>query len=124
MSFSLLLSRFLLPSADAPEDRPAMWFAKKSRVAKLLKSGAPRRIRVHSLHPQPADAPKPTFVRIAFEFLDPPGPWSMQFYEATPEQPELLALLTPGTEARFLESEDGARTRVLVTADGRAVWPY
>jgi hypothetical protein len=98
-------------------------FLKQSRVAKLLKSGSPRRIRVHSTHPIPADQPRPDFVRVAFEFLDPPGPWSMQFYEANPRQPELVMVLQPGTIARFYESEDGARTRVLTTEDGKPLWP-
>lgn len=98
-------------------------FFRRSRAASLLKSGAPRRIRIHSVTPVPADTATPQFLRVAFEFLEPPGPWSIQFYEATSAQPELSATLVPGARARFYESEDGARTRVLATEDGKPLWP-
>jgi hypothetical protein len=62
-------------------------------------------------------------VRIAFEFIDPPGPWSMQFYEAAGNQPDVLGRLAPGGNARFYESDDGARVRVLSTEDGLPLWP-
>lgn len=96
---------------------------KRKRAENLLKSGDPRRIRIHSVTPVPDDAPRPEFLRVAFEFLDKPGPWSMQFYEATSTQPEIAAKLEPGAMAVFYESEDGARTRVLATEDGKALWP-
>lgn len=96
-------------------------FLRRQRAARLLATGAPRRIRIHSLAPVPADVPRPDFVRVAFEFLDPPGPWSMQFYEAGPA--DALATLSPGTTAWFYESEDGARVRLLKTEAGVAIWP-
>lgn len=102
---------------------PMFAFLRRSRAAGLFAKGAPRRIRIHSLHPQPADSPRPEYVRIAFEFVDPPGPWSMQFYEADGNQPDILAGLAPGGSARFYESEDGARTRLLATDDGKPLWP-
>ena len=98
-------------------------FLRHKRAEALLKSVAPRRIRIHSLHPVPPDSPRPDFIRIAFEFLDPPGPWSVQFYEATASQPEITGTLSPGTIARFYESEDGARTRLLTTEEGKPLRP-
>lgn len=71
---------------------------------------------------EPDDAPRPDLVRVAFEFLDPPGPWSIQFFEADPSQTDVLTVLEPGTNAWFYESEDGARTRVLKTEDGRPLF--
>lgn len=100
-----------------------MFGGKRRRAEQLMKAGAPRRIRIHSVRPCPEDTPRPQFLRVAFEFLDPPGPWSIQFYEASSAQPEVSGTLAPGTEARFYESEDGARTRVLATAEGVALWP-
>ncbi len=98
-------------------------FFRRSRAASLLKSGAPRRIRIHSVTPVPAGNAAPQFLRVAFEFLEPPGPWSIQFYEASSAQPEIAATLVPGAKARFYESEDGAQTRVLATEDGKPLWP-
>lgn len=95
---------------------------RKQRIEKLLKSGEPRRIRVHSVAKHPADAPRPDYLRVAFEFLDPPGPWTMQFFEAEPS-PEAAAELSPGAAATFYESEDGARTRILVTESGARLLP-
>jgi hypothetical protein len=115
---------FPLCSPVPPPDlfAPMLHWLRKQRAAALQKKGAPRRIRIHSQHPQPPDAPRPEYVRIAFEFLDPPGPWSMQFYEAVPEA-AVLGELAPGASAQFYESEDGARTRLLVTEGGKPLWP-
>ncbi|MCC6545871.1 hypothetical protein IT570_01790 [Candidatus Sumerlaeota bacterium] len=93
----------------------------RRNVEKLLKEGSPRRICIHSVRFPEEKEEGP--VRIAFEFLDPPGPWSMQFYEVRDGQEELLGSLSPGTKAQFFESGDGARTRVLRTAENRIVWP-
>ncbi|MEO8377028.1 MAG: hypothetical protein ABI579_05095 [Candidatus Sumerlaeota bacterium] len=94
----------------------------RSRVEKLLKEGSPRRIRIHSVRfPDEEHSAEPP--RVAFEFLEVPGPWSMQFYEAKNGQVELLKTLTPGTNAQFFESDDGARTRVLRTAGNDILWP-
>jgi hypothetical protein len=98
-------------------------FLRKQRAAKLLLKGDPRRILIHSVTPVPAFSEAPDFVRVAFEFIDPPGPWTMQFFEGVATDKELLAGLKPATPAFFFESEDGARTRVLRTQDGRALWP-
>ena len=93
---------------------------RRPRIERLLKKAAARRIRVHSV--QAADgACGPD--RVAFEFIDPPGPWSMQFYEAMAGQKDILAELIPGASAHFFESNDGAQTRVLRTAEGKILWP-
>ncbi len=84
------------------------------RARKLVREGAPRPIRVHSVTPVPESGGAPRFFRVAFEFLDPPGPWSIQFYEAAPGQNGLMETVEPGTRAIYFESEDGARTRVIV----------
>lgn len=97
---------------------------RKSRARKLLATGAPRSIRIHSVTPQPDGAPNAQYLRVAFEFLDPPGPWSMQFYNARADQPDISNTLNPGANAKFYESDDQARTRVLATDDGRALWPW
>lgn len=47
----------------------------------------------------------------------------MQFYEGCPEDSSVIAALNPGASARFYETEDGARTRILVTEDNQPVWP-
>ena len=93
----------------------------RQRVEKLLKDGSPRRIRIHSVRFPEAGSREPA--RVAFEFLDPPGPWSMQFYEVRGGQEDLLKTLQPGTNAQFFESEDEARTRVLRTTENVIVWP-
>lgn len=100
-----------------------MFGFRKKRIAELLAKGFGRPIRIHSVVPVPEGSASPKFVRVAFEFLDPPGPWSMQFYEASTAQRELLGELAAGVSAKFFESEDGARTRVLVLEDGRALMP-
>ncbi len=97
------------------------WLGKKKRAEKLLKSGDPRRIQIHSVISLEEEGCGGN--RVAFEFLDPPGPWSVQFYEAAPGQEGVLADLEPGSQAVFYESEDGAKTRVLALSDGRALWP-
>ncbi len=91
------------------------------RARRLLATGAPRRIRIHSVTPDPEENPR--LHRIAFEFLDPPGPWSMQFYQAEPFKSKLPDALAPGSTAWFYETDDGARTRVLKLEDGTPVWP-
>jgi hypothetical protein len=96
---------------------------RQQRAKKLLRSGAPRRILIHSVTPVPAFAERPRFVRVAFEFVDPPGPWSMQFYEGEARDGALLARLKPGSKAFFYESEDGARSRVLKDEEGAVLWP-
>lgn len=100
---------------------PAMF--RRARARRLAKSAVARRIRVHSVSPQPPDAARPDFLRIAFDFVDPPGPWSIQFYEAETPSPEVSVKLTPGLMAKFYESEDGARTRVFSLEDGTLVLP-
>lgn len=88
---------------------------------RLIKAGGLRRIRIHSVSQEPAE--RPAYVRVAFEFLDPPGPWSIQFYRAWLAQGSWKAL-EPGLRARFYESEDGARTRVMTLDDGTPILPY
>lgn len=97
---------------------------KRKRAEKLLKSGYSRKIRIHSVVSEPEGADRPEYVRVAFEYLDPPGPWSIQFYEADPSDVALWKSLEPGTEARFYTSEeDEGATRLLVTEDKRPLWP-
>lgn len=97
--------------------------ARRRAAEQLRHTAKPRVVRIHSLNPQPPGAERPDFVRVAFEFTDPPGPYSMQFYEAPPGQASLDAL-SPGAEAHYYESLDGARTRLLETTDGEPVWPF
>lgn len=96
---------------------------RKKRIAELLAKGYGRPIRIHSVVPVPEGSSSPKFVRVAFEFLDPPGPWSMQFYEASTAQADVVSAIAAGASAKFFESEDGARTRVLVLEDGRTLMP-
>lgn len=98
-------------------------FLRRAKARKLLKSGAPRRIRIHSVRSAPPEGGKTEFLRVAFEFIDPPGPWSMQFYEAVANQAEISGQLVPDAEAIFFESEDGARSRLLATKDRQPLWP-
>ncbi len=84
------------------------------RARKLLRRGNPRRIRVHSVTPVPEGSTAPRYYRVAFEFLDRPGPWSIQFYEAAPGQEKLIAALEPGARAGCHESGDGKGSRVLL----------
>lgn len=91
------------------------WRQRKAK--ELFRKGAPRKIRIHSVHPQDNGS------RIAFEFLDPPGPWSMQFYVAAPSERGTVEGLASGTEARFYESEDGSTVRIMATAAGVPILP-
>ena len=88
----------------------------------LLK-GKGRMVRVHSVSAQPPEADPPHFYRLAFEFTDPPGPYSMQFIEFGPESADALLSLKPDAEIEYLESRDGARSRAIRLTDGSAVWP-
>ncbi len=97
---------------------------RKKRAQKLLESGYGRKVRIHSVTPEPEGGDPPEFIRLAFEYLDPPGPWSMQFYEADASDTELWKALAPETEGKFFTSEeDEGTTRVFVTEDGKALWP-
>ncbi|MEQ8822061.1 MAG: hypothetical protein RLY93_17635 [Sumerlaeia bacterium] len=96
---------------------------KRKRAEALRKAAPPRRIRIHSVTPQPAGAARPVYFRVAFEFLDPPGPWTLQFFEVGGDQASTLQGLEPGAETRFWESDDEARTRVMETPEGEALWP-
>lgn len=98
-------------------------FLRRRRAQQLLAKGDPRRVRVHSIAFHPPESTSPQYVRVAFEFLDPPGPWTMQFYEAAGDQPDVLTDLAPDAKATFFESDDGARTRVLRTESGKVLWP-
>lgn len=91
---------------------------RKEKAGKLIASTPARRIRIHSV----AVMEEEDCRRIAFEFLDPPGPWSMQFYEARIDNPGVLEMLKANEDAGFHESSDGAQTRVLVTKDGDPVY--
>ena len=102
----------------------ASWWRRR-RAAALIKSGKPRNIRIHSVARVPAGdglGERP-YARVAFEFTQVPGPWSMQFYEAADGQDDVLALLEPGKRAVFHESNDGARVRVLVIDETIPLWP-
>ena len=88
-------------------------FLRWKRARRLIQTGAPRQIRIHSLTAVPEGAPQPRFFRVAFEFLDPPGPQSIQFFEAAPGQ-EALKTTIPGARGFHYESGDGARTRVML----------
>ncbi|MDK2971654.1 MAG: hypothetical protein PWP23_1409 [Candidatus Sumerlaeota bacterium] len=81
----------------------------------------PRAIEIHSVTPVPAENPR--FHRVAFTFKDPPGPYSLQFYEAASGQDALLARLGPGTAAAYYESRDEARMRLIETTAGEPLWP-
>ncbi len=99
-------------------------FLRKKKAERLLKEGAPRKISIHSVIEVTEEGGKKChFFRVAFEFTTPPGPWSMQFYEAAPGQNDVLQDLKPETKAFFYESEDGAKTRVLKTSEGKPLWP-
>lgn len=87
----------------------------------LRKAEKPRAIEIHSVTPVPRD--KPEFVRVAFIFTDPPGPYSLQFYEAATGQDAVVAKLPSHAKARYFESRDEARTRVIETEDGEGLWP-
>ena len=96
------------------------WRARQliARVAK------PRRIRVHSVAEIRDSAGAPLRGhRVAFAFLEAPGPWSVQFYEAAPGQESLINQLTPGCSAGVREGKDGVRTRVLTLETGEPLWP-
>lgn len=97
---------------------------RRRRADALRKSAAPRLIEIHSVTPQPDGGEGPaSFYRVAFTFLDPPGPYSIQFFESTPGSAGLVGSLAPGVKARYFESRDGARTRVIETEDGVVWWP-
>lgn len=89
-------------------------FLRWKRARRLIRTGSPRQIRIHSLTPVPEGSHAPRCFRVAFEFLDPPGPQSIQFFEAAPGQDEALNLTVPGGRGFYYESEDGARTRVML----------
>lgn len=98
---------------------------RRRRLEALRDVDKPRSIRIHSISDQPEErtpGQAARWHRVAFEFLDPPGPWSMQFYEAASGQ-DALDGLEPGVEARYFESRDGARLRLIETTDGEAIWP-
>ena len=95
---------------------------RRRRAEQLRQSAHPRSIEIHSVTPQPEGSPAP-FYRVAFTFLDPPGPYSIQFFEAVPDSAEAAGGLPSGAKARYFESHDGARTRVIETEDGKVWWP-
>jgi len=90
---------------------------RQQKAKELFRKGVPRKIRIHSVHPQENGS------RIAFEFLDPPGPWSMQFYVAAPSERAAVDGLKSGTEAQFYESEDGSVVRVMATVNSVPILP-
>jgi len=97
--------------------RELTWAARRRRIERLRAAGRGRAVRIHSVATE-GDA-----VRIAFEFLDPPGPYTLQFYQAETPGGDVAAKLVPGAAARYYESADAARTRLLETVDGEPVWP-
>ncbi|MCB2155124.1 hypothetical protein KQI84_09575 [bacterium] len=98
---------------------------RRRQADELRKSAKPRSIEIHSLTPQPDGAGIPApYYRVAFTFLDPPGPYSIQFFESEPDSPDLAKSLAPGVKARYFESRDGAQTRVIETEDGKVWWPH
>ncbi len=99
---------------------------RRKRAEEARKTLKPRSVEIHSITPQPADRPEgrtPDFLRVAFVFLDPPGPYSLQFYEAATGQDAVVGKLPPGTKARYYESRDEAHTRLIETEEGEPVWP-
>jgi hypothetical protein len=95
---------------------------RRRRLIEAARAGLrPRAIEIHSVTPVPADRPR--FHRVAFVMKDPPGPYSLQFYEAAAGQPAALAPLAPGAAARYFESRDEARTRWIETDTGGVVLP-
>ncbi len=98
--------------------------SKRPQADQLLKTGGPRKIRIHSKAPVDPEMGDESPVRVAFEFLDPPGPWSLQFFIAEPGQTDVLEHVNPDTTAWYYESEDGARTRVMKFDEDRILYPY
>jgi hypothetical protein len=94
-----------------------------ARRQRLLRDAKPRVVRVHRVDAQPPGAEPPAFARVAFEFLDPPGPFSMQFLEVAPEQAARALALQPDDRVEYLESLDGARARALRLPGGEVLWP-
>ncbi|CAN5384294.1 hypothetical protein BH09SUM1_BH09SUM1_03380 [soil metagenome] len=94
----------------------------KLRAKSLMKKSGGRRIRIHSVTPVKADFSGREFSRVAFEFLDPPGPWSMQFFESSSVSASLAGVIAPGALAKFFESDDAARTRVMAAEGGQVIW--
>ena len=96
--------------------------ARRKRIEEARASLTPRQVEVHSVTAIPS-AGSPDYFRVAFFPTDPPGPYSLQFLEVATGQDAILGKLTPGTAARYYESRDEARTRVLETVDGELVLP-
>lgn len=96
--------------------------AKRRRIERARESLKPRSIEIHSVTPRPSAA-EPRFYRVAFIFLDPPGPYSLQFYEAAAGDNPSLERFVPGYKARYYESRDEALVRVMETEDGAILWP-
>lgn len=84
-----------------------------------LARAAARRVRIHSLACEPRDSDHPEFYRLAFEFTDPPGPYSMQFIEFAAEHADDLRALKPDSAIDYLETRDGARARAIRLPDSR-----
>lgn len=93
-----------------------------ARRRRLLETTTPRVVRIHRVDPEPPGADPPQFVRIAYEFTDPPGPFSLQFFEADPASNATALALKPDDQVAYYESTDEARTRAFKLDSGEIIW--